>query len=43
MTHLGSEIRDDDELLEHVLGQNVRVAGLLDVVRRDVDVVGAEM
>ena len=32
-THLRSQIRDDDELLEDILGQNVRVASLFDVIR----------
>ena len=41
--YLGAEVGDDDELLEDVLGEDVGVAGLLDVVRRDVDVVGAQV
>jgi len=42
-TDLCSKIRDDDELLQNVLGQNVRVSSFLDVVRGDVDVVGTEV
>ena len=38
-----SQVGDDDELLEHVLGQDVGVARLFDVVRGDVDVIGTEM
>jgi len=43
LTYLSSEIRDDDELLEDVLGQDVRVASFFDVVRRHVDVIGTEV
>ncbi len=42
-TDLCAEVRDDDELLEHVLGQDVGEASLLDVIRGHVDVVGAEV
>ena len=40
---LAAQVGDGDELLEHVLGQDVGEAGLLDVVGRDVDVVGAQV
>ena len=40
---LGAQVRDHDKLLEHVLGKDVGVAGLLDVVAAHVDVVGAEV
>ena len=40
---LGAQVRNGHKLLQHVLGQNVRVARLLDVVRRHVDVVGAQV
>lgn len=42
-THLCSQIWDANELLEDVLGQDVGVARLLDVIRRHIDVVGSEM
>lgn len=42
-TNLSTQIRDDDELLQHVLGQNVGVARLLDVVGGHVDVVGTQV
>lgn len=32
-TYLSSQIRDADELLEDILGQDVGVARLLDVIR----------
>ena len=41
--YLGAEVGDNDELLQDVLGEDVGVAGLLDVVRRHVDVVGAQV
>ena len=40
---LRSQIRNGHELLQHVLGQDVSVARLLDIVRRHVDVVGADV
>ena len=43
MSYLSSEIRDGDELLEDVLGQDVGIPSLLDVVGRHVDMVGPEM
>jgi len=42
-SNLCAEVGDDDELLEDVLGQDVRVSGLLDVIRRHVDVVRPEV
>ena len=42
-TYLCSQIWDADELLEDVLGQDVGVSRLLDVIRWHVDVVGSEM
>ena len=41
--YLCSQVRDADELLQDVLGQDVGVARLLDVVRRNVDVVCPQM
>ena len=41
--YLAAQVRDGDELFENVLGQNVGEAGLFDVVRGDVDVVGAQV
>lgn len=32
-THLGPKVRDADELLQHVLGEDVGVPRLLDVIR----------
>jgi len=40
---LCSKIRYDDEFLQNVLGQNVCVSSLFDVVRRHIDVVGTEV
>jgi len=40
--NLDTEVRDDDELLEDVLGKNVSVARLFDIIAGDIDVVGAE-
>eukprot|EP00958_Prasinococcus_capsulatus_P015981 scaffold1754_cov355-Prasinococcus_capsulatus_cf.AAC.3 len=40
---LGAQVGDADELLEHVLGKDVCVTRLLDVVRVDVDVVHAQV
>ncbi len=40
---LTAQIRNGDELLEDVLGQDVRVACLLDVVRGHVNVIGAQV
>ena len=40
---LRPQIRDGDELLEHVFRQDVRVPRLLDVVQLDVNVVDAEV
>lgn len=42
-THLCSQVGYDDELLEDVLGEDVRESRLLDIIRGDVDVVGAQM
>lgn len=42
-TYLCSQIWDANELLEDVLGQDVCVARLLDVIRWHVDVVGSEV
>ena len=42
-THLSAQVGDDDELLEHVLGQDVGEARLLDVVGRHVDVVRTQV
>ena len=41
--YLGPQVRDHDEFLQNVLGEDVRVARLLDVVGGDVDVVGAQV
>jgi hypothetical protein len=41
--HLRAQIRDGDELFQHILWQNVGVAGLFDVVARHVDVIGSQM
>lgn len=41
--YLCPQVRDADELLQDVLGQDVGVARLLDVIRRHVDVVGPQM
>ena len=41
--NLGPEVGDHHKLLEDVLGQDVGVASLLDVVRADIDVVGSQM
>ena len=43
MAYLSSEIRDCDELLEDVLGQDVGITSLLDIIRWHVDMVGPEM
>ena len=43
ITYLRAEVGDDDELLEDVLGEDVGVAGLLDVVGGHVDVVSAQV
>jgi hypothetical protein len=40
---LGPQIGNHDKFLQHVLGQDVGVARLLDVVAAHVDVVGAEV
>lgn len=40
MTHLSTQVRDADELLQHVLRQNVSVSSFFDVIRRHIDVVG---
>ena len=40
---LGSQVGNHDKLLEHVLGQDVGVAGLLDIVAAHVDVVGSQV
>ena len=36
---LRSQIRNADKLFEHILGQDVRVTRLLDVIRRHVNVI----
>lgn len=41
--YLCSQVRDGDKLLEQVLGQNVCVARLLDIVGADVDMVGTQV
>lgn len=43
LPHLRSQIGDANELLEDVLGQDVSVASLLDVIRRHIDVIGAQV
>lgn len=43
LTHLSAQIGDDDKLLENVLGKNVGVAGVFDVVGVDVNVLRAQM
>ena len=43
ITYLSAEVGDDDELLEDVLGEDVGVAGLLDIVGGHVDVVSAQV
>ena len=40
---LSSQVRDGDELLEKVLGEDVGVAFLLDVVGRDEHILGSEV
>ena len=40
---LCSQVRDGDELLEKVLGEDVGVPLLLDVVGRDEDILGSEV
>ena len=42
-THLSSKVRDDNEFLEDILWEYVSEAGLFDVVRGDVNVVGPEV
>ena len=42
-TNLRAQIGDGDELLEDILGQNVGVAVLLNIIRAHVDVVGAKV
>ena len=41
--YLGPQVRDHDEFLQNVLGEDVGVARLLDVVGGHVDVVGAQV
>ena len=41
--YLSAEVRDDDKLLEHILGQDVGEPSFLDVIRGDIDVVGTEV
>lgn len=40
---LGTQVRNGDKLLQYILGQNVSVARLLNIVRRHIDVVGTQM
>ena len=40
---LCSQVRDGDELLEKILGKDVGVALLLDVVRRDKHILGSQV
>ena len=42
-TYLCSQIGDDNELLQQILGQNVRVASVLHIVRIHIDVLRAKM
>lgn len=42
-TYLCSQVRDDDKLLQDILGKDVGVARLLDVVRGDIDVIGSQV
>ena len=41
--NLGAQVRDANELLQHVLGHDVGEAGLADVLAVDVDVVDAQV
>lgn len=41
--YLRSQIRNGNELLQHVLRQDVSVPGFFDIVRTDVDVVGPKV
>ena len=41
--YLGPQVWDHDKFLQDVLGEDVGVASLFDVVGGDVDVVGAEV
>ena len=41
--NLGSKVRYNDELLEHILGEDVSEASLFDVVGGDVYVVGSQV
>ena len=43
MQYLCSQIRDGDELLKHVFGEDVGVASLLDIIRGHIDVVGTQV
>ena len=40
---LRSQIRNADKLFENILGQDVRVARLLDVIRRHVNVIRSQV
>lgn len=41
--YLCSQVRDHDELLQNVFGQNIREPSLLDIIWRHVDVIGPEV
>ena len=42
-THLGSKVRYDDKFLQDIFGEDVGEAGLLDVIRGNIDVVGTQV
>lgn len=43
MSHLSTQVRDADELLQYILRQNVSVSGFFNVIRRHVDMVGTQV
>ena len=43
MAHLCSQIRNDDELLQHILGQNVSEPRFLDIIGRYVNMIGSQV